>query len=282
MRPPSASVLDQAGDALGGYLPRGLGALALLVVGLLLARVVRSAVVRGLRAAGLDARAEAYGVQRVLTRSGLGSASAVIGAAVRLTLSVAVVFASLSLLGLQALDESLNAGVLFLPRGLVALALVLAGLVVAELVRERVDRLAGQLDVQGPVGAVVGVAVLAVFVVTALAEVGVPTVILLVLVAVAFSAAALTASLAFGLGGREVARELNARRYVAASFAPGEEITVGDVRGEIVGIEPAATVLRALDGRTVRVPNHLLVESVVTVHPRPLPPRPAGATAAGS
>ena len=40
-------------------------------------------------------------------------------------------------------------------------------------------------------------------------------------------------------------------------------------RGEIEQIESAATVLRAGDGRRVRVPNHLLIDSVVTLEPRP-------------
>ena len=44
------------------------------------------------------------------------------------------------------------------------------------------------------------------------------------------------------------------------------------MRGEIVALERAATVLRTPDGRTVRVPNHLLVESVVGVEEPPVPP----------
>ena len=34
-------------------------------------------------------------------------------------------------------------------------------------------------------------------------------------------------------------------------------------------MEAVATVLRTGDGRTVRVPNHLLLESVVTLHDGP-------------
>jgi small-conductance mechanosensitive channel len=41
---------------------------------------------------------------------------------------------------------------------------------------------------------------------------------------------------------------------------------VGDVRGEIVSIETAATVLRTGEGETVHVPNGLLLTSIVTVH----------------
>lgn len=42
-------------------------------------------------------------------------------------------------------------------------------------------------------------------------------------------------------------------------------ISVGDVRGRIESIETAATVLRTEEG-TVRVPNNMLLGSVVTAH----------------
>jgi small-conductance mechanosensitive channel len=73
-------------------------------------------------------------------------------------------------------------------------------------------------------------------------------------------------AIAFGLGGREVARALSASRYVRGAHSVGQEISVRDVRGEISAIEPAATVIRTRDGDEVRVPNHLLVESLVRVH----------------
>ncbi len=82
---------------------------------------------------------------------------------------------------------------------------------------------------------------------------------------IVLAAVAATFAIAFGLGGREVARALNAGRFVRASFAVGETISVGDLRGQIVGIETDATVIRTADGR-VRVPNNMLVESVVTIH----------------
>lgn len=38
------------------------------------------------------------------------------------------------------------------------------------------------------------------------------------------------------------------------------------MRGEIVAIETAATVLRTPEGETVRVPNGTVLASIVTVH----------------
>src|SRR3954468_19304726 len=262
---PFASILDQAGDQLGGFIPRLGGALFLLVVGIIIARVVARLLRRALRMAGLDSTAERYGVADVLERAGLGrSLSHVIAVAVRISLTVVVVFAALSLLGLQFLSQSLNQGVLFLPKLLAALALVLIGVVLAAFVRDRVDRTATQWDLPVPLGPMVQGVVLAIFVITAAAQLTISTTLLMVLVAILLAAVATPFALAFGLGGRDVARSLSAGRYVRAAFSEGQVIRVDDVRGRVERIEPSATVLRT-ENETIRVPNHVLIDRTVVI-----------------
>lgn len=264
---PTAAVLDRAGEALGAFLPRLGGALALLVIGVLVARLVGRLLTRALRGSGLDGLAERWGIHDVIERIGLErSLSRLIGRAVRIVLTLVVVFAALSLLGLQFLSQSLNQAVLVLPKVLIAAALVLAGVVVAGLVRSRADRLAYQLDLPIPLGQVAQVAVLAVFAVTAAAQIAISTLVLMVVLAILLAAAAATFALAFGLGGREVARALSAGRYIRGAYRVGQSISVGDVRGEITAIESAFTVLATERAQTVRVPNDLLLGSIVTIH----------------
>jgi small-conductance mechanosensitive channel len=261
------TILDRAGETLGGYLPRLGGALVLLLLGLLVARLVRRVLVRALRALGVDDLGERWGVHDVLERIGLPrSLCMVIGVAALIGMTIVVVFAALSLLGLEFLSDSLNAAILYLPRVFTALVLLIAGLVLGELARRQVDRLTAQMDLPGPLGALVEVAILAVFAVTALAELGIPTSVLLLLVAVVLGAISLTLALAFGLGGREMAREVSARRYVESAYEVGQEITVGGVRGRIAAIEPTSTVLDGPAGDRLRVPHSQLVSSIVVVH----------------
>jgi small-conductance mechanosensitive channel len=265
----AASVLERAGEALGDYLPRLGGALAVLVVGLLIVRLLARGL-RGLLArAGVDRLAERAGVNDVLGRAGLErSLSRVAEVAVRLALTVVVLLAALSLLGLEQLNDAVNEAVLYLPRVLAALALVLAGAVLGSLARQRVERTAYQMDLRGPLAPAAQWFVLGVFAMLALAQLGIPTGILTVLAAVAAAGVALTAALAFGLGGRELARDVSAGRYVGSAFSVGQEITIRGHRGQIVAIEGASTVLGTENGASVRIPNHLFLESDVLVHSR--------------
>lgn len=263
-----ATVLDEAGNQLGGFIPRLGGAVLLLVVGIVIAHLLARLLRRGLRMAGLDSTAERLGVADVLERAGLGRSLAhVIAVAVRISLTVVVVFAALSLLGLQFLSRSLNEGVLFLPKVLAALALLLIGVVLAAFVRERVDRTATQWDLPVPLGPVLQGVVLGIFVITAAAQLTISIALLMVLVAILLAAVAAPFALAFGLGGRDVARSLSAGRYVRSAFSEGQMIRVDDVRGSIERIEPSATVLRT-ETETIRVPNHVLIERTVVIEER--------------
>ena len=76
MTPLATSIVGQAGRNLGGFLPHLGGAVALLVIGLLLTRLLARLLLRALQAAGVDRLADRGGVTAVLQTSGLGASLA--------------------------------------------------------------------------------------------------------------------------------------------------------------------------------------------------------------
>lgn len=267
MNPLAVGILDQAGNQLGGFLPRLGGALALLVLGLLIARLIGRLLANALHSAGLDRFSDRVGAGEVLARAGLGpSLSRVVAVAIRIGVSIVVAFAALSLLGLQFLSQSLNQGVLVLPKLLIAAALLLAGIVLGGFIRERVERLTYQMDFPVPLGGIAQASVVAVFAITAAAQIAISTLVLMILIGVMLAGVVATFALAFGLGGRDFARAVSAGRYVQGAYEIGQDISLGEVRGRIAAIEGASTVVDSGGGRSVRIPNHLLLESIVTVH----------------
>jgi small-conductance mechanosensitive channel len=270
MTPAAASILRQAGQDLGAFLPRLGGALVLLLIGLLVTRLLARLVLRALQAASLDRLADRAGVTPILQASGLGVSLAGLSARViRIFLSIVVIFAALSLLGLQFLSASLNQAIIELPRLFLAAVLVLAGAVVAGASRRRADRLSYQLDFAVPLGQITQIAVLAAFIIIAAAEIGISTALLIVLIGVLLAAVSGTFTLAFGLGSREVARALSAGRYLRHDYRVGQEIGFGDVRGRISRIHSTGTMLDTPEGRSIRVPNHVLIDSIVTIYSVP-------------
>jgi small-conductance mechanosensitive channel len=264
---PLATILERAGDELGSFLPRLVGALVLLIVGLLIAALIARILRRALEATNLDDAASRVGVAEHLSRAGLpASLSRVIASAARIALSLIVIFAALSLLGLGFLNESLNAAVLAIPKVLIAAALVLIGLVLGGIARQRVERLTFQLDLPISLAQVAQITVVSIFAITAAAQIAVSTAILLLIVAIVLAGTVSMVAIAFGLGGQGVARELSAGRHARNVYAVGEEITVNGVRGRVVEVETMATLLETSEAETVRVPNRFLIEGLVRIH----------------
>jgi small-conductance mechanosensitive channel len=268
--PLAATILERAGEQVGQYLPRIGGALVLLFLGLIVAFVVSRLLRRALLAFGTDDFAERRGVHDALARAGLGrSLSAVVAGAVRWTVIAVVVFAVVALLGPLFLAESLNRAVLFLPNVLAAAALVLAGIVLGSVVRLATERSTTQMNLALPLGLIAQWLVVALFAVTAAAQIGVSTTIVTDLLGIVVAGAVATVALAFGLGGRDVAKAVSAGRYVRDSLRVGEVISVAEQEGRIAAIELTATVLERGDGALVRVPNSVVLDSVVIVRRAP-------------
>jgi small-conductance mechanosensitive channel len=194
-----------------------------------------------------------------------GSVSRLLGSIVRIVIALVVIVAAISLLGFAAVSLALNEALLFLPKLFAAIVLVLAGIIVGQFVGEWVARLASQMALGETLGQIARVVIIAVFVMTALTQLGVPTQIMTAAAGILLFAAAISVALALGLGGRDVTRQLSAGRQVRSAFQIGQQITVGDLKGEIISLETAATVLRTSAGQTVRVPHHLLIETVVQI-----------------
>lgn len=257
-------IVEQAQDALGTGLPRIAAALILLIVGLVVARLIGRLLGKGLEAAGLDGLGDRLGIHDALERFGMRrSVARLLGRLVRVGLSIVVVLAAVSLLGLAVLDDAINQIVLFLPRILIALLLVLAGIVLGTFAKGRMDALARQMDLPEVTGRIVELLIVGVFAVTALSQLRVSTATLTLLVGLLLGGVVLAFAMAFGLGGREVARALSSGRFVHEVYEIGDTIAVAGHRGRISAMEPGATVLRTSSGTTVRVPNHLMFESVV-------------------
>jgi hypothetical protein len=260
-----ATIIERAGDQLGDFLPRFAGALLLFLAGLIVASIVGRITRKALVRVGLDRLGDRSGASDLLAQGGLGgSLSALVATAVRLTILVVASFAALTLLGLAFLSDSLNQGILFIPRLLTALALVLIGVVVGAIVRAWLERTSAQLDFPVSIGPIVQVLVVAIFALCAAAQAGVSVAPLVATALVLVGAIAITLALAFGLGAREIARSLSSGRYARADFEVGQTIRVDDIRGEILRIDAAAVTLKAGDD-TIRVPNSIMVERIVVV-----------------
>jgi hypothetical protein len=219
--------LSGFGERLAAFGPNLLAMLLILVVGALAAALTRLALRVLLPLVGFDRFAQRLGLAVVLQKGGIvQQPSAVCAvAAAWAVLAVFVVFA-IGALNLQFAMDLLSRTMTYLPQLLIALALLMLGGLVAGFVRRSVLIAAVNAGLPSArvLAAGVHTALMVLFVAMALEHLGVGRQTLLVSFTILFGGIVLALALAFGLAGRDLARELLDRLTRRGEPGKGDEM----------------------------------------------------------
>lgn len=194
------------------WLPALLGALAILVIGWVVAKVVRNLVVRVLHRAGLD-RTLHQGTGGTFVQKVTSSPSKLIGTIAFWAILLGTISLAVSVLGIEALTNFVAAIYAYLPNVLAAVVIFL----VASAVSAGVATLANRVMGGTPLGKIVATAapilVMTIATFMILDQLQIAQNIVVITYAALLGAIALGSALAFGLGGRDVAREMLQSAY---------------------------------------------------------------------
>ncbi len=197
--------------SVGDLLPRILLAIVVLVVGWMIAKMVRFAIARGLRAINFNVLTERAGMDSFLRDGGIQTDTAGILALLFYWL---VILASLiigfNLLGLTYITDLLGRVVLFLPKVMVALLILAFGAYFARFVGNAITAYCRNVHLQDAdiLGNLARYAIIAFVVLIALDQVNVGGDIVRQTFLIVLAGVVLALALAFGLGGKEWAAEM--------------------------------------------------------------------------
>jgi hypothetical protein len=145
----------------------------------------------------------------------------------------------------------------YLPRVLAATAIMLLGVLFGHLVRVAVSAAAARsrMAQARALGRAAQLALLGLAAVVAIEELGIQVTFLVVVAAIVLGAVLGGAALAFGLGARDSVRNLMACHYLSKWYRVGHVVRIGEHRGRIAAVLPAAVILHTETGR-VHIPAH--------------------------
>lgn len=265
-------ILERAGGFVGEllstfiqYVPRVLGALAIVVVGLLLAVLARRGATFVLRRFKFDDLCRKVGITRLLGESPQRTPTSFVGQVVFFAVLLFSVLAALGPLGLDFLATTLNQVILYAPKVITAVLILVLGTSAAGIVSEMVGRWLTGTGVSSANGIRNFVRFAMIFLVAILAAsvLEIDVTILIVVTIVGLGGIALTAALAVGLGLRGLSSNIAAGRYISEGVEEGDEIRIGQVSGTVEEVGHAMTKVRSQDGRLHLVPNSHFLDSVV-------------------
>ncbi|MBA3944576.1 MAG: mechanosensitive ion channel [Herpetosiphonaceae bacterium] len=249
-----------------GYLPNVLGALAILVFGLVLAVLVQRVVSVLLKRLQFDQLCTRTGVTAVLREGGIQrSPSAFVGRVLFYAVLIAASLTALGALGLPTLATNLSQVVGYIPHALLAMVILILGTSASGLLAALLERVLGEVGITRTAGLTTFLRIAIIFIAATLAAavLGIDVTLLIAIIAIILGGVVVAGALALGLGLRPLSQNIAASRYVSEGIAEGDTISVEGFSGTVERIGYALTTLRHRDGQTYLIPNAYFMEHVV-------------------
>ncbi len=271
-------MITDAGDALllafsdalrtfFAFLPRLFGAVVVLAVGLFVGRAVGALVTRLLRMIGFDRIADHAEIDDFLRNAGVRMDPArMVGELAKWCVFLIFLQVGASALGVPELTAVLNQIVGFIPRIVVALAILLIGALAANFLAGVVRGSLGSPRIGNAnlLATVVRWGVVAFAVVAALSQLQIAPEIVNTLWTALIGGLGLALALAFGLGARDAAGSVATGQMIKGDIQPGMEIGVDAAQGTVERVGALFTTIRT-DGGQMKIPNAELARSTIRV-----------------
>lgn len=208
---PIGNSIQQIGSIIAAYVPNILGAIIILVLGIALAIALEKLIVRLFASDRVEGNLERAGVSSALRRvSPQLSVARIIAWIAKWFIILATIVVVSESLGLVQMTDFLNQVLLYIPRVIVAMAILLIGIMAAQFV-ERVLREAlktAQVKSNEMIATFAKWAITIFSGLVALTQLGIAPTLINTLIGGFVAMIAIAGGLAFGIGGQDAARDL--------------------------------------------------------------------------
>ena len=252
------------------FLPTVLGAILLLVLGYVLARLVAVGTTRLLQLFGIDRLLSRTAFQTLLERSGTKKRiSEIVGGIGFWITFLLFLIAASETLRLTIVSDALKSLAYYIPQIGIALLVLVVGLMAANFVRELITMACSSAGItQGTIVAqAFYVAMVLLVVVTAINELGIDTALLNNTIILLIAGLIAGSALSFGLGARSAVSNLIAAHYLRSVLRVGLKVRLGTIQGTVVALTPVSIVLETEEGRVVIPASQFNETSAVISNP---------------
>ena len=245
-----ARVLEQTLERLSLYLPNVLGAFLLLLVGWVVAHLLRAVAVRvtllGERALAHIAASRGAAPARLT-----GASAKILGSVVFWVVVLFFLTAATQLLGLHTFAAWLARVADYLPTVFAGALIIVAGFLVSRLAREVVEAAAASAGERQRAlfGRVVQAAILVTAILVGAEQIGIRVTFLVILAAGAGIALVGAVALALSLGSRDYVANLIGAHYLRQRYSVGQQVRTAGYEGRILELTDTAVVLETAEGR---------------------------------
>ena len=249
--------LSGAGTKIISFIPKLLTAAIVLVIGWLIARLLKAVTVRLVR--GLDSLWRRIIVRQELAEIQNRYPPTKILGEISFWLII-LFFASMAadILGLTAFVSWISQVVTFLPMLIAGLIIIVSGIIISSLVRDLVTGAAASAGTSQAelLGRITQIIILVTSIVIGVDQIGIDITFLSIIAAILLSTTLGAGALAFGIGAKKHVENIISSHNVRRRYRTGDTVKIRDIEGKIVELGSTRIVIDTADGQ-VSVPASL-------------------------
>lgn len=249
----------------GQYLPSILGAFLLLLIGWIIARLLRTLAIRA--AIIVDRMLARWTTSGGAERSKLPPSSAkILGSIVFWVVLLFFVTAATQVLGLTAFTAWMAGVVNYMPTLIAGALIIAAGFLLSRLVRDLVvatSAIAGAKQ-RELLGRTVQVIILVTALLVGADQIGIKVTFLVIIAAAAGGTVAASVALALSLGAKNYVANLIGGHHLRQTFSVGQHVRVAGFEGRILELTPVSVILETDEGR-VTLPAKVFGEEPIVL-----------------
>lgn len=252
---------------IAAFIPNLIGALVVVIVGFVVARLLDALLSKLLAKLGLDRLTQGTGLNKMMARVGVKvPMSTLIGKIIYWFVLLVFLVSALESLGLERISATLDTLALYVPKVFAAALVLVAGLLLAQLLNSVVSGAAEGvgIDYANALGRVAQGLVIIISISVAIGQLEIKAELLNYVIAIVLLSVGIAFALAIGFGCRGIAAQIIAGIYVRELYELGQLISVDGIEGTIEEMGTVKTIIQTAQGELVYFANRVLLEQHVT------------------
>jgi len=261
------SSLSAITDEIAKVIPNLLGAIAIVIIGWLITKLIVGIVRKALKLAKADKLDDKINEIELIEGKKLNfNIIKIISKFLKWLLYIMILVIVTDILNLTIVSEEIKNFLGYLPKLFSALVIFTIGLLLANFIKKTIKSFFESMDLSGSkiISQIVFFLLLTFISITALNQAGVDTEIITSNITMILAAFLLAFALAMGFGAQKVVGELIRTFYARKTYEIGQKIEFDNIKGEVESINHVTVTLKTKAGKLV-VPIKDIVESQVKI-----------------
>ena len=246
------SLFEDMWQELLKFMPKLIAVITVLIIGWLLIKIVTFLIKKALKFSKIDVLADKLQEIDIFKNISIEPTIIIVKVVKWILLLLMLIIIS-DILGLQMLTDGIATFIGYLPRLFSAIAILMIGIYIANIIKNAIQSLFKSLDLGGSnvIGSIVFFAIVVIVAITALNQAGIDTEMITSNLTLILGSLLLAFTIAFGLGSKEIVQRLLFGFYSRKNLKVGQKIKIGGIEGTIEAIDNIYLTLVTDDGKFI-------------------------------